>query len=427
MTKWILCVLFLFGAMFAWRARPVMHPEESYQSIFPTARFLAKLNSPIAAWMQTEIDSNFRDIEQVTESALSRTYDTICKRVGRKSAFYRYRILDNELYAYVPTGAKCSTKDIRFEKALKTLLTHAQIPNVDFIYCQMDGVPEDHVPADFFFMDDPKDQAPILAQAKRKGLLTRYVVLIPDQFSLDRDWIETAVEIERINQTIAWGEKEAKAFWRGIFTDTGDPAQFLTSSQKTPRMSISYLSAMHPQSVDAGMTRTILPELEQRWGLQGILKKEASKADHLRAKYLPVLDGHMCTYPGYQWRLLSNSLCLKQESDQVQWFYSALQPYRHYVPIANDMSDLLAKITWANDHEEEVLTIIQTAQQFARDNLMVEDNYRYLALVLQRYAKVQQIDFETTHSDPHWVCIHYRKRLAFFNMLRKKLPIFDRN
>ncbi len=61
----------------------------------------------------------------------------------------------------------------------------------------------------------------------------------------------------------------------------------------------------------------------------------------------------MCTYCGYQWRLLSNSLALKQESDEIQWFYIALKPYEHYIPIKNDMSDLLEIIEWARKNDDK--------------------------------------------------------------------------
>lgn len=426
MKKWGLFVLCALGALFLWRSRPVMQPEENYCSIFPAKKFHEKLKTALPEWMRMQIERDFRDVSSVLESSISRTYETICKRVPRKSAFYRYRILNCELYTYVREGERCATKDTRFEKALKTLLSYEQIPNIDFIYCQMDGLPEDYVPADFFLMDDPKTQAPILAQAKLKEPLTRYIVLIPDQFSLSGKWLAETKEIESLNQTISWEKKDNKAFWRGGFTDTGNPGFFLASPQKTARMEISYLSFLHPQSIDAGLTFSILPELEKKWQTEGILKKEASKQEHLLHKYLPILDGHMCTYPGYQWRLLSNCLCMKQESEQIQWFYNALEPYRHYLPIAHDMRDLLDQIKWAGEHEQKVLEIIQEAQTFAKHHLLMEDNYRYLTLVLKHYANMQSIDFSQTKNDPHWVCIQYRKRSAFFKMIHKKLTSIKR-
>ena len=116
-------------------------------------------------------------------------------------------------------------------------------------------------------------------------------------------------------------------------------------------------------------------------------------------KYLPVLDGHMCTYPGFQWRLLSGSVCLKQESDQTQWFYYALKPFVHYIPIKNDMSDLLEKVAWARAHDAEARAIGEAGKAFALENLMQEDVYYYLHLALTKYAKLQAIDFQRLKKD----------------------------
>ena len=133
----------------------------------------------------------------------------------------------------------------------------------------------------------------------------------------------------------------------------------------------------------------------------------------------------MCTYPGYQWRLLSNSVCFKQDSNQVQWFYSAIQPYVHYVPIQNDMSDLVEKIRWAHEHDDEMIQISKRAQEFAWNNLLFEDDYLYLYLVLKRHASMEEIDFsrlkKETCLDPHWKCIQYRKRLVLKKIVDRTL------
>ena len=140
------------------------------------------------------------------------------------------------------------------------------------------------------------------------------------------------------------------------------------------------------------------------------------------------MDGHMCTYPGYQWRLLSNSVSFKQESNQIQWFYSALKPYEHFIPLKNDISDLKERIEWASSNDEKVKNISSNAQNFAINNLLIQDNYYYLYLVLKNYAQAEDIDFKklkkSTKSDPNWKCIQYRKRLALiksFDKIKSKL------
>ena len=45
---------------------------------------------------------------------------------------------------------------------------------------------------------------------------------------------------------------------------------------------------------------------------------------------------------------------LKQDSDYYEHFYKDLVPFTHYVPFKHDLSDLLEKIQWARDHDDEV-------------------------------------------------------------------------
>jgi hypothetical protein len=400
------------------RALPIVREKESYRRHFPKERFQAKLTSTPPSWIVKQIDQDFRDFEGrgVTASALEKTFQYICQNVSQKTPFYHYRILDNQLYKFVPEGSRFSDTDNSFEKSFKTLLIYAKVPDVDFILCPMDGMPEPYMPPDFYRMKDSQDQAPILAQAKLKEPLTKYIALIPDQFSLQDGWDADAHEVLALSKKIGWEQKKEMAVWRGGPTDLGVPnRQLVPNFESSPRFKLCKQSAENPSLVDAGFNWV---EEHQKPLLQkeGVIREGLSKRDHLLCKYLPALDGHMCTYPGYQWRLLSNSVCFKQESDQVQWFYPELKPYVHYIPVKNDMSDFLSQIEWAKSHDDEAREISKQAQNFARDHLLMEGNYFYLYLVFKKLSSIEKIDFlqlkRETKSDPRWKCIQYRKRLA---------------
>lgn len=416
-----LAILILAGDL-AWRARPVMRENESYNAFFPKEEFLAKVDSAVPEWMSRQMESDFKGALPVTAGAVEKAYDTILGRVPKPIFCYHYRILDNELYKYIPPITHCSPRDTSFEKAFKTLLSHVKVPDVDFILIPMDGIPEAFMTPDFYLMDDPREQVPILGQAKLKEPLTRSIVLIPDQITLSESWYKMSAEILALNDTIPWSEKKGKAFWRGGVSDNsvtaGEAALFVT-----PRLNLCRQSKTAPEFLDALFYDCQCPITRKLIEQEGLVASFASKLVHLSYKYQPALDGHMCTYPGFQWRLLSDTLTLKQESDQVQWFYGALQPYRHYLPIAGDMSDVVEKVKWAEAHEGEVLQMIENARAFVTDHLLYEDCYRYLYLVLQKYSTYQQIDFKAlkkaTRKDPRWVNIHYRKREAIFKMLRR--------
>ena len=70
-------------------------------------------------------------------------------------------------------------------------------------------------------------------------------------------------------------------------------------------------------------------------------------------KYQINIDGTVAAYR-FPYLLGGDSLVLKQDSDYYEHFYKDLVPFTHYVPFKHDLSDLLEKIQWARDHDDEV-------------------------------------------------------------------------
>ena len=73
----------------------------------------------------------------------------------------------------------------------------------------------------------------------------------------------------------------------------------------------------------------------------------------LQYKYQINIDGTVAAYR-FPYLLGGDSLVLKQDSDYYEHFYKDLEPYKHYVPLKHDLSDLLKMIQWAKDHDEQV-------------------------------------------------------------------------
>lgn len=76
---------------------------------------------------------------------------------------------------------------------------------------------------------------------------------------------------------------------------------------------------------------------------------------HMKYKYLLSLDGNGAAWLRLPWILYSNSLLLKQDSENVQWFYGGLKKNVHFLPIKSDISDTIDVIEYARENEEEVL------------------------------------------------------------------------
>lgn len=74
---------------------------------------------------------------------------------------------------------------------------------------------------------------------------------------------------------------------------------------------------------------------------------------HHQYKYQINIDGTVAAYR-LPYLLAGDSVVLKQDSSYYEHFYNELQPWEHYIPIRADLGDLLEKIQWAREHDEEV-------------------------------------------------------------------------
>ena len=95
--------------------------------------------------------------------------------------------------------------------------------------------------------------------------------------------------------------------------------------------------------------------------------------DHLMVKYRYILDidGMASTWDATAWKMNSGSVIFKVKSCWRQWFYDEYLPWVHYIPIADDFSDLLEKYEWCESNQDKCLEIVSNAKQ------LFQKVYRY--------------------------------------------------
>ena len=103
---------------------------------------------------------------------------------------------------------------------------------------------------------------------------------------------------------------------------------------------------------------------------------------HIQYKYQINIDGTVAAYR-LPYLLAGGSLILKQDSSYYEHFYHKLEPWVHYVPIKQDISDLLEKVEWAKENDREAEEIAKNAAQFVRDNVLPEHIYCYMVRLLK--------------------------------------------
>jgi len=233
---------------------------------------------------------------------------------------------------------------------------------------------------------------PVLTFAKDKHSRS---FCIPD-FEALRGYSALDAQVAEGIKKYPFESKIDKAFWRG--STTGGIFS-LTNWRNFARSRLVALSLEYPQLLDAKFSLLLQAEPKEAFELKQIMTKERmfGKAtdiqEHLNYKYLVDVDGNSCTYSRLYWILQSNSLCLKQVSPQMQWYYPMLQAYEHYIPLAYNCSDLIEKIDWAQTHPEEVQKIITQANAFSKAHLRHHDALMYLYFVLENYRNL--IDYRS--------------------------------
>jgi len=51
---------------------------------------------------------------------------------------------------------------------------------------------------------------------------------------------------------------------------------------------------------------------------------------------------------------MGGAAVIKQDSEYYEHFYHRLEPYKHYIPLNHDLSDVVDLIQWAIDNDETV-------------------------------------------------------------------------
>lgn len=103
-------------------------------------------------------------------------------------------------------------------------------------------------------------------------------------------------------------------------------------------------------------------------------------------KYQLNLDGTVAAYR-FPYLLAGGSLVMKQESQYYEYFYNELEENYHYISVKRNLEDLVEKIQWAKEHEQEAHKIAKNGQKFANDRLLPQQIFCYYAHLLNEFSK----------------------------------------
>lgn len=302
-------------------------------------------------------------------------YDVICSdqtakgALGSSQALFCYKGV--QLKTYCAKDLRLHERFIIISHVISWLLSSKKQESGNWI-------------ADFGDTITSKDTnlVPLLLFAKRN---TTPGILIPDHQALSgQNYLMHQIHLG--NNKVLWGKKQPKLFWRGATTGGwyGSDKKYLNY----PRYRLVEQSINYPDWIDARFCQSTQGEKStfDYMRKNEFFGKFYPIAKHLEYKYQILVDGNTSSFSRAIWQLFSNCLVFKQESNYVQWFYAGLVPWKHYVPIKENMSDLLEKIQWAENNEPKVLSMIKEANKFARLYLTDTSHLWYLYHVLNHHC-----------------------------------------
>lgn len=324
----------------------------------------------------------------VTQAQLNKVWNN--DQVKRDLLMARFQVVDQKLYA------DCYNVTRPYFRALlgylqKLVLTH-KIQDVDFIVNIVDIMElpmPDNIPS--FVMSRNIDSSK-----------ERDRFLIPDAFMLGDNWASLIQNVEQASINNPWQQKTNKIFWRGSLSGsnpTGNNDFSMENIDKFPRLNLAILSKLYPDMIDAESTNRVSAytkggrDIEE--AMQIILGSSTANtppAEHIKYRYLASIDGATCAWQRVPWIMLSNSVLLKQETSFMEWFYPAIKPYVHYVPMDERLTNIFQQLKWMQAHDSEVQEISRNATSFVKNELMPEHIKDHMAIILNEYSSVHKAE-----------------------------------
>lgn len=179
-----------------------------------------------------------------------------------------------------------------------------------------------------------------------------------------------------------WGKKNEMAFFRG-------------SRTSSERDSLVLVSRAHPDLTDAQYTKN------QAWKspadtLNAEPASEVSLEDHCQYKYLFNFRGVAASFR-LKHLFLCKSLVFHVGDEWKEFFYGALRPWVHYVPVPANPSEEQIKdlLEFFREHDEIAERIADRGFEHIWNHLRVKDINCYWKKLLTRYSKLVKYEVET--------------------------------
>lgn len=190
--------------------------------------------------------------------------------------------------------------------------------------------------------------------------------------------------------------------WKEIGCDIFDEwtKKIVENSKKAPEFDMLFWSGALDMNIPARNKFYELAQKNDKFECQPIIwqrnnwipnkeirnNRKITLVEHPKYKYL--IDLPCAGYSGrFKALLFSGRPVFKVEDRFEEFFYKDLKPFVHYIPVKNDLSDLVEKYEWAENNYTAALEIAKNAQEYAIQFLNFENAIQYLEKLIVKIGR----------------------------------------
>jgi Glycosyl transferase family 90 len=212
---------------------------------------------------------------------------------------------------------------------------------------------------------DTTPPIPFLAYTmpKRSGNNTNYA-MVPTPYDRDGFNRKFMLHAERVTSAIPFHDRKNVIVWRGTSHGWVDQNRITLAQISNEDVNNTWIDA---STIGGGNDPNSL-----------------STEEMSKYKYQIDIGGVSgTTWGGLRWKMCSGNLVFKVDSWTKDWWHDTIEPWKHYIPVKDDISDLRAQYNWVESHPTEAEEIAQRAAAICKASATEE-------AVAEHYENVMQ-------------------------------------
>ena len=304
-------------------------------------------------------------VQRISRSSFNKLFDTDI--IQLPTSLFAVGVKNGLVYIYNETYEQLYMIDLSIRHIVGTFIADKIYSSCYFIICATDGFLEGH------YVQGKNGEVPgesCISSGNNQLVLkdpSKFPVLYKDRFVL--------AQSHQITTPNAICVPDRYYFCMNRYNEYRSIHGGIPFNTKKPQI----VFAARPRGSKYNFTKRRDIEMNQREYFSSdavpktniVAPKWIERSEMVKYKYILDIDGHGSTWDATAWKLNSGSVILKTDSCWKQWFYDKYKAWEHYVPVADDFSDIQDRFAWCESHPVECINMIKRCRE------LFQEIYRY--------------------------------------------------